>query len=156
MMKLALIPSAILYSSLVLEITAALAVASCGQGPQGPQGPPGSAGAAGPPGPAGPAGTFSSAGVKTIVKTQKFSGVVGSGAAFNMLCPPDHPVPVAGGYDAGVGVIVTASRPEAADCPTHVVDCSDGTHGAPTGWIFEMRNTDTAQHALTSFVVCSP
>jgi hypothetical protein len=106
-MKLAQIPSAILCSRLVLGTTAALAVASCAQGPQGPPGPAGPAGAAGPagpagadgigvPGPAGPAGTFSTAGVKTIVKTIKAL----AGAATSALIPcPTGQVAVAGGAE---------------------------------------------------------
>jgi hypothetical protein len=96
-MKLALIPSAILCSSLLLEITAALAVSSCAQGPQGPPGPAGPIGATGLTGPAGPAGTFSTAGVITVVQTLSVnSSFPNSFFNLDVNCPADHPVAVAG------------------------------------------------------------
>jgi hypothetical protein len=142
-MKLAQIPYAILWSSALL-VTAG--------GPIAAIGPAGLAGLPDPAGPATPAGTFSSADVTTIKQSVSLPG--GGFLSLHISCPTGR-VAVAAGHFNDERVVVSSIGPEPADCDS-TNDCSDGTHGPPTGWSFEGRNTDTNQHTFEGWVVCSP
>lgn len=81
------------------------------EGPQGPKGDPGPQGPQGPQGPEGPQGPQGPKGVSGVtIPTTSFKGGDAVGDTYGVYCP-EGSYAIGGGYSAGAGAEVTASKP---------------------------------------------